>query len=224
MAERREEKYLISYTEYSIIANRIRSVLRPDQNGKNGKYSISSLYFDDPYDTALAEKEDGNAVHIKYRIRTYDGNDGFIRLERKTKRGIVTEKHSARITADELKALMAGEPINENSECFGLASEMRSKAFKPAVTVRYDREAYVMPSLGIRVTFDMNVDSIAPEMNTLFGRTERALPAIGRDKIIMEIKYSERCPSFIRKCCNTFGSQLSVSKYALCRNVGLTDD
>ena len=77
---------------------------------------------------------------------------------------------------------------------------------------------------AVLVTFDMNVDSIAPEMNTLFGRTERALPAVGRDKIIMEIKYSDRCPSFIRKCCNTFGSQLSVSKYALCRNVGLTDD
>ncbi len=223
MAERREEKYLISYSEYSLIANRIRSVLQPDKNGKNGKYSICSLYFDDAYDTALAEKEDGNAVHIKYRIRTYDGDNRFIRLERKTKRGIVTEKHSAKITEAELKAIMSGEPIDENSDCFGLASEIRAKAFRPAVTVRYDREAYVMPSLGIRVTFDMNVDSLPPDKDTLFGRTERALPAVGRDKIIMEIKYSERCPSFIRKCCNTFGAQLSVSKYALCRNVGLSD-
>ncbi len=224
MAERREEKYLISYPEYSLIVNRIKSVLQPDKNGKNGRYSISSLYFDDPYDTALAEKEDGNAVHIKYRIRTYDGEDRFIKLERKTKRGIVTEKHSASITVNELKAIMSGEPIDENSDCFGLASEIRTKAFHPVVTVRYDREAYVMPSLGIRVTFDMNVDSLPPDIGTLFGHTERALPAVERDKIIMEIKYSERCPSFIRKCCSTFGSQLSVSKYALCRNVGLTDD
>ncbi len=218
MAERREEKYIISYAEYSVIANRLRSVMHPDKNGDNGRYSICSLYFDDPYDTALAEKEDGNAVHIKYRVRTYGGSKKTIRLERKTKRGIVTEKHSAIISESELLSIMSGKPIDENSECFGLASEMRAKAFRPVVSVRYDREAYVMPSLGIRVTFDINIDSLPPDAETLFGRTERAIPAISRDKVVMEIKYSERCPSFIRKCCETFGMQLSVSKYALCRN------
>jgi SPX domain protein involved in polyphosphate accumulation len=220
LAERREEKYLISYTEYSIIANRIRSVLRPDQNGKNGKYSISSLYFDDPYDTALAEKEDGNAVHIKYRIRTYDGNDGFIRLERKTKRGIVTEKHSAKIDEALLEAILNGENISEDEECFGLASEIRAKGFRPAVSVRYDREAYVMPSLGVRVTFDMNVDSLPATKETLFGETTGVIPALFRGDVIMEIKYTDRCPAFIRNCCVNTGMQLSVSKYALCRNKG----
>lgn len=217
MAERREEKYLIDYPEYSVISNRLRAVLKPDKNGKDGKYSICSLYFDDPFDTALAEKEDGNAVHIKFRIRTYNGDKKMIRLERKTKRGIVTEKHSAIITEEELDKIIRDEPLDENSECFGLASEIRSKAFKPIVSVRYDREAYVFPELGIRVTFDINVDSLPPDKETLFGNTKSAIPAIGREKIIMEIKYSERCPSFIRKCCETYSSQLSVSKYALCR-------
>jgi len=218
LAERREEKYLITYREYAIISNRIRSIMEPDKNGDKGRYSICSLYFDDPFDSALAEKEDGDAVHIKFRIRTYDGSRKYIRLERKTKRGIVTEKHSARITEEELNAIIRGDNLDENSECFGLASEMRSKAFRPAVSVRYDREAYVMPSLGIRVTFDLSVDTLPPDADTLFGKTERALPALNRNMIIMEIKYSERCPAFIRKCCQTFGMQLSVSKYALCRN------
>ena len=218
MAERREEKYLIDYSEYSVISSRIKALLQPDKNGDNGKYSICSMYFDDAFDSALAEKEDGNAVHIKFRIRTYDGNGEFIRLERKTKRGIVTEKHSAIITKEELDKIISGEPISEESKCFALVSEMRSKAFKPAVSVRYDREAYCMPSLGIRVTFDLNVDSLPPDTDTLFGNTKRALPAINRGQIIMEIKYSERCPAFIRKACATNGAQLSVSKYALCRN------
>lgn len=218
MAERREEKYLINYSEYSVISSRIKALLQPDTNGKNGKYSICSLYFDDAFDTALAEKEDGNAVHIKFRIRTYDGSDGFIRLERKTKRGIVTEKHSARITREELDKILSGEAISEESKCFGLVSEMRARAFKPAISVRYDREAYYMPSLGVRVTFDINVDSLPPDKDTLFGNTKRALPAIDRGQIIMEIKYSDRCPSFICKACATNSAQLSVSKYALCRN------
>ena len=218
MAERREEKYLISYPEYSVISSRIRSLLQPDKNGSNGSYSICSMYFDDAFDTALAEKEDGNAVHIKFRVRTYNGDKKFIRLERKTKRGIVTEKHSAKITEEELDKIISGAPISEESECFGLVSEMRAKAFKPAISVRYDREAYVMPSLGVRVTFDINVDSLPPDKETLFGDARRALPAIARGQIVMEIKYSERCPAFIRKACATSSAQLSVSKYALCRN------
>ena len=117
MAERREEKYLISYPEYSVISSRIRSLLQPDKNGSNGSYSICSMYFDDAFDTALAEKEDGNAVHIKFRVRTYNGDKKFIRLERKTKRGIVTEKHSAKITEEELEAL---EAKAEESDVVGL--------------------------------------------------------------------------------------------------------
>lgn len=218
MAERREEKYLIDYSEYSVIANRIRTLLTPDKNAPDGRYSICSLYFDDPFDTALAEKEDGNAVHVKFRIRTYGGSKKTIRLERKTKRGIVTEKHSAIISEAELDKIVRGEGVDENSECFGLVSEMYSKAFRPAISVRYDREAYIYEPLGIRVTFDFNIDSLPPEKETLFGKTERALPAIDRGQIIMEIKYFDRCPSFIRKCCSTNGMQLSVSKYALCRN------
>lgn len=217
MAERREEKYLLSYAEYSVIANRIKSILSPDKNGKNGRYSICSLYFDDPFDSALAEKEDGDAVHIKYRIRTYSGSKSFIKLERKTKRGIVTEKHSAKLSLKELDEIINGLPTDEQSDCFGLASEMRTRSFRPVVAVRYDREAYVMPTLGIRVTFDFNIDTLPPDRDVLFGKTERAIPAISRDKVVMEIKYSQRCPSFIRKCCQTFGMQLSVSKYALCR-------
>ncbi len=223
MAERREEKYLITLAEYSVIANRLKALMVPDKNGKNGRYSICSMYFDDPFDSALREKEDGDAVHIKFRIRTYDGSNKFIKLERKTKRGIVTEKHSAKLTPEELELLLSGKNIDENSECFGLASEIRSKAFRPVVSVRYDREAYVLPSLGIRVTFDTNIDSLSPDKETLFGKTDSALPAVGRHQVIMEIKYSERCPSFIRKCCANSGMQLSVSKYALCRNAPAID-
>ena len=56
MAQRREEKYLISIAEYSVIANRIKALMLPDKNGSNGRYSICSLNFDDVFDTALAEK------------------------------------------------------------------------------------------------------------------------------------------------------------------------
>ena len=217
MADRIEEKYLIDYAEYARIAAKIRQLLVPDQNGKNGKYSICSLYFDDAYNTALYDKIDGNAVHTKFRVRTYDNDDRFIRLERKTKRGVITEKHSARITLEELDKIIKGENIDENAQCFGLASEMRAKAVKPKVAVRYDREAYVMPALGVRVTFDTNVESLCGDKQSLFQPQKSPIPAIPRGMVIMEIKYTDKCPSFIRKCCANSGMQMSVSKYALCR-------
>ncbi len=223
MAERREEKYLIDYAEYALISRKIRALLPPDKNGINGRYSICSIYFDDPFDTALADKEDGNAIHIKYRIRSYDGTDKLIRLERKTKRGIITEKDSAIITKDQLDDILANEPLEENADCFGLVSQMRAQAIRPIVSVRYDREAYVFPQLGIRVTFDMNIDALPPEKDSLFGKGTNPIPALGRNYIIMEIKYKDRCPSFIRKACATNGMQISISKYSLCRNAPILE-
>ncbi len=218
MAERIEEKYLIDMYDYSAILNRISALMMPDKNGINGKYSICSLYFDDAFDTALSDKEDGNAIHIKFRIRTYGGSKGLIKLERKTKRGIITEKKSATLSEEELDLILSNGDIPKEAKCYDLVQEMRSKGLKPIVSVRYDREAFVFSPLGIRVTFDKNIDSLSPDKETLFGEIQGVKPAISRNTIVMEIKYSDRCPAFIRKACLNSGSQLSVSKYALCRN------
>lgn len=217
MAERIEEKYLLNYEEYLLIASRISQVMIPDKSGDKGRYSICSVYFDDIFDTALAEKLDGNAVHIKFRIRTYDGSKKLIRLERKTKRGTVTEKHSSKLTEEELDKILRGEAMDENSQCFGLVSELQTKGFRPKISVKYEREAYIMPALGVRVTFDKNIDALPGDKEALFGKGLGAIPALPRGTVILEIKYSDKCPSFIRKCCGNSGMQLSVSKYALCR-------
>lgn len=221
MAERREEKYIISYPEFSVISNRVGQLLLPDENGSNGRYSICSLYFDDPFDRALDEKEDGLPVHTKYRIRTYDGSDRGIKLERKTKRGIVTEKVSAPLSVSDVKEIVCVGSVSENSPSFGLVSEITAGAYRPKICVRYDRLAFYHPYIDVRVTFDTCIDVLAPEWHCLFGDGSAALPAFPRDKVIMEIKYGESCPSFVRRCCTCDGMQLSVSKYALCRQANV---
>ncbi len=58
---------------------------RPD-----GTYTVHSLYFDDWRDTALREKIDGLPRREKFRIRYYNGDLSFIRLEKKSKvRGLL---------------------------------------------------------------------------------------------------------------------------------------
>ena len=63
MMERHEEKYLLSYGQYVLLRQKAAALLKPDPHGKNGSYTVTSLYYDDPMDTALLEKQDGLARH-----------------------------------------------------------------------------------------------------------------------------------------------------------------
>ena len=75
----------INYSEMLDIRRRLSAIARRDIHAREGKYHIRSLYFDTPEDTALREKLLGVAKREKYRIRCYDGDTSFIRLEKKTK-------------------------------------------------------------------------------------------------------------------------------------------
>ncbi len=218
MADRHEEKYLITYDEYSRVVSRVRKVMNPDLHGDKGSYKIASVYFDDPDDNALDDKKNGNALHIKYRIRTYDGDLSFIRLERKSKKGIITSKVSAPLTIDELTAVLTGKRLDEASPAYALTSEMTAKGQRPVCTVLYYREAFVYEPLGIRVTFDTMIDRQSPTIASLSGDNLTSTPVLDRNTVIMEVKYGKYCPAFVRKICTTFGTQISVSKYALSRN------
>ena len=53
MLTRHEEKYIIDYRQYVMLRSRATEVLKPDANGDNGSYIITSVYFDDHLDNAL---------------------------------------------------------------------------------------------------------------------------------------------------------------------------
>ena len=193
----------------------------PDPHGDNGSQIITSLYFDDRTDSALLEKLDGIRVHTKYRVRTYDFGQSPVQLERKVKRGIMTEKYGATITPEAVS--MLSDPQSDFSE-FGkkaliLATEMRAKGQIPAIIVRYRRDAFVFPEMDCRLTFDTNVEALSGNADYLFDESAGGIPALPRQTVVMEVKYGDRAPVFLRKIAANSGMQLSVSKYALCREV-----
>ena len=221
MASRHEEKFLIDYRQYSVVRARAEAAMRPDPNSADGSYLITSVYYDDHLNTALDEKLDGVKVHTKYRIRTYDCNPSPVNLERKVKRGIMTEKFSAKIDRSTLDAF--ADPATD-LEAFGgrtrvMATEMRAKGLFPVITVRYKRDAFVYPEADVRLTFDTNVEALLPDFAHLFDDAECGVPALPRNVVIMEVKYGEYLPAFVRKLASCDAMQLSVSKYALCREV-----
>lgn len=218
MASRREEKYILDYRVYSLVRNRVSLALHPDTHSVGGSYTITSLYFDDPYKTAYAEKADGLSEHTKFRIRSYDFSEEFIRLEKKTKHGLVTNKDSVVISKDELEMLMkAPFSLDMFSEkLLPLAAEMQSKGVRPAITVRYRREAFYLEGTDTRVTFDTRIETLPGDRDALFDEKRQGIPAIHPLQIIMEIKYGNKIPTLIRRLCSADATLLSVSKYALC--------
>lgn len=213
-----EEKFILDYRQYSVIKSRVSKVLRPDAHYSGEGYTVTSLYFDDPYNTAYFEKSEGLSVHTKFRIRTYNCSQDMIKLEKKIKRGVRTEKESAVITENDL-AMLSSPPIKTemfSGKLLRLAAELQSKGMRPVLTVRYNREAYFLDGADVRVTFDSRIQTLPAEVSSLFDKKRTGIPVLHPMCIIMEIKYNEKLPRFIRTLCKVDAPQLSVSKYALC--------
>ncbi len=214
--QRHEEKYLIDYRQYALLRNKAMEVLTPDIHG--GSYTVTSLYFDDVMDTALLEKQDGLARHTKFRVRTYDGSTDIIKLEKKVKQGIFTQKQTAAIAREQLPFL------GIETDCFDgvakdLAIQMLAGNLRPAITVQYQRNAFYFQGTDLRLTYDTDLRILPPTTESLFDTDVSGIPVLDQNTVIMEIKYGSCLPAFIRNLTAVPATQLSVSKYALCREV-----
>ncbi len=79
--------------------------------------------------------------------------------------------------------------------------------------------AFYFEGSDLRLTFDTRLEAIAPQGEALFSPEVTGLPVLDGNSVIMEIKYGKYIPSFVRKFTSVHSKQLSVSKYALCREV-----
>jgi hypothetical protein len=222
---RHEIKHFINYSDYLQIKNRLRFVAKLDtSSGDNGKYKIRSLYFDNLYDKALLEKLNGINNRKKFRIRFYNDDTSFIRLEKKCKINGLTQKLGTRITKEQCTKILSNdlEWIKDTKDA--LLVEFYSKCnyllLKPRTIVDYIREAYIFEPGNVRVTFDMDVKS------GLYSKDlyEKDLPSIGsiqNNSIILEVKYDEFLPQVITDLIQTNNRQATaISKYASCRIYG----
>ena len=96
---------------------------------------------------------------------------------------------------------------------------MRAAGLRPAVIVRYRRDAFYHAGSDFRLTFDTQLEASMPDEAALFDPALKGQPVLDGNTVIMEIKYGDRIPSFARKLTNVNCKQLSVSKYALCREI-----
>lgn len=218
---RNEWKYCCTSAQLATISARLDALLSKDlHSGNNGTYSVHSLYFDDFKNTCAMSTEAGDARRFKYRIRYYDHDDSFLRLERKEKLNGGCHKMSCVISKAEYQALINGEVspflCEENRPVLQKFSvDILSRQFTPRTIVDYERAAYVEPITNVRITIDYNISVSQPSDSFLTGDYLK-IPIMDKGIHILEVKFDEILPSHIKQCiydCHL--QQSSFSKYYL---------
>lgn len=223
---RHELKYLISFADYLAIRQRIRPLMKLDENAsKDGKYLIRSIYFDNADDKALREKKDGVQKREKFRIRYYNDDFSYITLEKKMKHNSLCLKLDAVITEKECRNLLVGDTgwmiTHESDIVRELYCKMNSQQLRPRVLVSYIREPYVYEAGNVRVTFDSHIRTSLFHREFLEEKTYDISALDNLGEIILEVKYDEFIPKVIVDLLQTKGiRQQAFSKYGACRRFG----
>ncbi len=221
---RHELKYFINEEQYFVLSGILDQVLQRDPHGDEyNEYHIRSLYFDTVFNTAYYDKLDGDQNRDKYRIRIYNFSDRIIRMECKTKVGSLISKRSQVIPKLLCEQLMAGDPTGLETTRSGLLNdvfrEMTVNLLRPVVIVDYVREAYLHPAEEVRITFDKQLRS-GLWSKDLFNPELPTISPFDNNEMILEVKYNQFLPSYIRDILNTYcpGACVSaISKYTWCR-------
>jgi len=222
---RYEWKVELNELDLVILRQRLPLVMTRDPYSPthDGLYFIRSLYFDTPEDKALREKLDGVNRREKFRIRYYNHDTSFIRLEKKYKWNSVGNKAMAPLTAEQTQKIIDGDlgwmldssypPINE------LYHKMVTQDLRPKTIVDYTREAYLYRPGNTRITLDydlrtgvMSKQALDPDVPTV------PVPVHSQ---LMEVKWDTFLPDVIRDLIRLPGRRAApFSKYASCRFFG----
>lgn len=224
-----ELKYLITLQQAEFVKTTLRAYLVPDEHGNNnGRYALTSLYFDSPDFRCYREKVDGIKVRRKLRIRRYETGEPVtdetpVFLEIKQRVDRVTQKRRAILPYSEALRLCHDREMPEyKPEDKAVIEEIYvflwQYNLRPASLVRYDRQAFVGTDydIGLRVTFDT---ALTFQVHPLHLHEEPSgLPMLSPNLVVMEVKVNERIPYWLTEMIAAHNLQMvRVSKY--CRSI-----
>ena len=215
---RHEEKHQVNLREALVLSRRLEKLFPRDSHaGPEGFYQVVSLYYDDPYDTALRQKLDGVNRREKFRLRYYGEEPAFFKLEKKYKVKGLCGKGSCRLSREEGERLLRRDFAFLLEKEEPLAREFYAKlrrGLAPKTVVRYTREAFLYAPGNVRVTLDGDIRAGAPER---FLIPQKLLPALG-GLAVVEVKYDAFLPEIVKLAVQVPNRQgTACSKYALCR-------
>ncbi|NLC06890.1 MAG: polyphosphate polymerase domain-containing protein [Syntrophomonadaceae bacterium] len=216
---RHELKHYINYADVLELRARLPLVASPDKHAVEGCYRVKSLYFDNYNDKALREKIEGFSEREKFRLRLYNNDLSFIRLEKKKKKNGICFKKSAVITEKECERLLAGDlaVLKENGDplCLELYAKIHYQLLRPKNIVDYKRESYIYPMGNVRVTIDSDLRT-SYSIHDFLKPEPVPIPIAG--VYILEVKYDSFLPEIIRGMVSLSSRRYTAfSKYAVTR-------
>jgi len=222
---RNEYKHIINKNHAAVLKSRLKTLLKTDPFAeKNGEYFIRSLYFDTYEDKFLYEKLNGVPFRHKYRIRFYDFNCSQIKIENKIKIYNSTAKLITEVTKEEVEKIFdrdydflknSGDPMKT-----AFYQELTSAGLIPKTVVDYIRAPFIYPHGNVRITIDSDIRSPVGliGVNDFFNPDMPTVSVYPDERCVLEVKYDEFLPDFIRGIIQTESiSTSSMSKYASCR-------
>lgn len=222
---RNEIKFIISKTMAEVLKQRLSLIMNVDTNSYNSdnSYLIRSLYFDNENSDAYYEKMDGVEYRKKYRIRIYNFDDKFIRLECKYKHNNMTSKDQILIDQELCSKIVDGKideiDLAKDNLLRQFALDYRLNRLKPSIIVDYNRVAFTYYVSEVRITFDSQIKSGMYNYN-LFDKNATTYSVIDDNQMVLEVKFNEILPESIALILQTVPTfRQAFSKFAACRNI-----
>ncbi|MDL2327327.1 polyphosphate polymerase domain-containing protein [Ruminococcaceae bacterium OttesenSCG-928-A11] len=184
-----------------MLRQKLPLVMHRDPNaGPSGRYSVHSIYFENPRDKVLMEKINGTDHRVKWRIRYYNDDPTFFQLEKKSKTGAVCHKEACNLAPDEVRRITGGDTAWMEADGRPLVRALSTQGqlyrLAPRNTVSYLREAFVYPHGNVRVTIDTDVRTSLNGVDP-FTPGPR-VPVNDPGFVILEVKFDEYLPDVIR--------------------------
>lgn len=224
-----ELKYLVTLQQAERFNTALRAYLLPDDHGnQNGRYALTSLYYDSPDLRCFWEKEAGVRVRRKLRMRRYENGEVLteetpIFVEIKQRSDSVTQKRRVLLPYGEALRLcndrqMPDHDPEDQATIEEIYAFVWQYNLRPVCIVRYERQAFMGTEydIGLRVTFDTALSFQTYPLH--LHDQPSGLPMLPGNMAVMEIKVNERIPTWLTDMIAAHNLQkATVSKY--CRSI-----
>ncbi len=220
--KRHELKYYINQAEADLLARRLCHLLQSDPHSIPMQgYRIKSLYFDTASDRDLYQKQSGDLMRKKIRLRIYDEAAEQVKLEVKYKLNQQIDKRTAiipraialRVQNGDYSALLE----SDHPAAPGFYGMLAGEGYRPVAIVEYWREAFTYPAFNTRITLDRHLSGNTTRLD-LFANNDGAVPMLLSGRQILEVKFNGYLPNYIRGVIHQHPlERTAISKYAIAR-------
>ena len=214
---RHEYKYVIPYGDMLELRNKLDKVLKLD---RGNAYIVRSLYFDSQDDTDYYDKQGGEMIRKKLRLRIYDINSDLAKIEIKVKYDYHQLKESLVVNKEVAKRIIDGDYhdlLTMDSDLAKKIYVLFQSGYRPKVIIEYDRAAYITTTTT-RITFDYNIKR-SHDFEKFYTNDINYFELTNPNDVVLEVKFDRFLEPYISKILEQYTSRYqSVSKYVMGRN------